>query len=97
MALASYSVRIRVAFAELNALYASLDFSNKIREGILMLETITRTSRAGTIDRVINSLGCQVATVHRIYDDSGSVVKVFPESIVVGEVMLWRLGHGPYP
>src|SRR3990172_3041878 len=95
MALARYSVKVRVGLDELDRLYTALGLSDKIRHGDMTLALITYTRQGSPIERVINRLGCQVATIHLLYDTQGNVTKVFPESIIVGEIMLWRLGHDP--
>ncbi len=93
MALAQYTAKLRLTFHELEALYHALKIEDKISTGEMSLSLITTTSHGSPIYRVINSLGCQVATVHRFRDALASIEKVFPESLVVGNVMCWRLGH----
>ena len=93
MALAAYSTKLRVASHELEGLFDSLGLVDKIERGDLTVGYARSTSFGGSIDRVVNAQGCQIATVHRLYDATGNVARLYPESIVIGEVLLWRLGQ----
>jgi hypothetical protein len=93
MALAAYSTKLRVLSYELEALCDSLGLEEKIQRGEMTVDYARSTSFGGSIDRLMNALGCQIATVHRLYDAAGNVARLYPESIVIGDVLLWRLGH----
>jgi hypothetical protein len=93
MALAAYSTKLRLPSYELESIWAAIGIDDKLNAGELTLEYARTTSFGGTIDRVINAAACQVATVHRLFDEGGALQKVYPESVVIGDVLFWRLGH----
>ena len=86
-------VTSRLTYKELDQLYATFDLATKLNDGRLHLSYARTTSFGGTIDRVLTASGIQVATIHRLYDVAGEVAATYPESIVVGEVVLFRIGH----
>lgn len=84
---------VRVPYEELDQLYAAFGLDTKINDGHLHLSYARTTSFGGTIDRVLSRDETQVATIHRLYDAAGKVAAVYPESLVFGDVVLFRIGH----